>query len=474
MVLTARTAATNLLQEINMRASAITQVESIVGSEHTLTDEADLFLYSYDASFPEFRPDLVAFPRTAEQVSAIMALASEERVPVVPRGAGTGLSGGSVPLKGGIALGLSKMSRLLNVDPDNLTATAEPGLVNAHLQAALAPLGLFYPPDPASMKVCTLGGNVAEDAGGPKCFKYGVTRNYVLGLEAVLPNGGVLHTGGCVVKNTTGYDLTRLLVGSEGTLGIFTQMVLKLLPVPEGTRTMLALFDSLESASRTVGAIVAASIIPSALELMDNLLIRCAEDYTHVGLPEDAAALLLIEVDGADAGLDAQVEIIRRICDREGARELRVASSTEEVDALWLARRTVIGAAGRLRPSLVIQDVTVPRSALPEMVAKVEAISEMHGLPIGVLAHAGDGNLHPIVLFDGRDSEELRREKAVEKEIIAAALEMGGTLTGEHGIGISKLDYVDMQLGDQETTINKGLKALFDPHNILNPGKMVA
>jgi glycolate oxidase len=366
------------------------------------------------------------------------------------------------------------MNQVVSVDPDNLTATVEPGLVNAHLQAALAPLGLFYPPDPASMKVCTIGGNVAEDAGGPKCFKYGVTKNYILGLEAVLPNGKVLGTGGCVVKNTTGYDLTRLFVGSEGTLAIFTKMVLKLMPLPEGKRTMLALFDSLESASNTVGAIVAASIIPSALELMDNLLIRCAEDYVHVGLPIDAAAMLLIEVDGAEEGLDSQVEVIREVCEREGARELRVASSPSEVDTLWLARRTIIGAAGRLRPSLIIQDVTVPRSALPPMVATVGEISERYGLPIGVLAHAGDGNLHPIVLFDGRDPEELRREKAVEKEIIAAALELGGTLTGEHGIGISKLDYVGMQLGDQETAINRGLKGLFDPQNILNPGKMVA
>ena len=456
-----------------MRTSVIGHLESIVGNGNLLTEDADLFLYSHDASFAEFRPDVVAFPRTTEAVSQIMALASEEMVPVVPRGAGTGLSGGSVPLKGGIALCLSKMNQVVSIDADNLTATVEPGLINAHLQAALASYGLFYPPDPASMKVCTLGGNVAEDAGGPKCFKYGVTKNYVLGLEVVLPNGEVIHTGGCVVKNTTGYDLTRLLIGSEGTLGIFTKMVLKLLPLPESTRTMLALFDSLEAASRTVSAIVAASIIPSALEMMDNLLIRCAEDYVHVGLPTDAAALLLIEVDGAEAALDAQVEVIRQICEREGTRELRVATSASAVDALWLARRTVIGAAGRLRPSLIIQDVTVPRSALPAMVSKIGEVSQRYDLPIGVLAHAGDGNLHPIILFDGRNAEELKREKEVEKEIFAAALELDGTLTGEHGIGIAKLDYLPMQLGAQETAINRGLKALFDPQNILNPGKMV-
>ena len=457
-----------------MRASVIQHLESIVGAGNVLTEDADLFLYSYDASFPEFQPEVVAFPHTTEDVSRIMALASEESIPVVPRGAGTGLSGGSVPLKGGIALGLSKMNQLIDIDTDNLSATVEPGLVNAHLQAALAPYDLFYPPDPASMKVCTLGGNVAEDAGGPKCFKYGVTKNYVLGLEVVLPSGAVIHTGGCVVKNTTGYDLTRLVVGSEGTLGIVTQMVLRLMPLPESKRTMLALFDTLETASSTVSAIVSAGIIPSALEMMDNLLIRCAEDYVHVGLPTDAAALLLIELDGADAALDAQVETVRQVCQAEGARELRVATSVSEVDALWLARRTVIGAAGRLRPSLILQDVTVPRSALPEMVSRTAEISQKYDLPIGVLAHAGDGNLHPIILFDARNADELVREHEVEQEIFAAALELGGTLTGEHGIGLSKLEYVPLQMNAEEVAINRGLKALFDPQNILNPGKMVA
>jgi glycolate oxidase len=277
-----------------------------------------------------------------------------------------------------------------------------------------------------------------------------------------------------VIKNTTGYDLTRLFVGSEGTLGIVTRMVLRLLPVPEAKRTMLALFDSLETASRTVSAIVSAGIIPSALEMMDNLLIQCAEDYTHAGLPKDAAALLLIEVDGPDAALDAQVDVVRGICQREGVRELRVATSAAEVDTLWLARRTVIGAAGRLRPSLILQDVTVPRSALPEMVREIGAISRKYELPIGVLAHAGDGNLHPIILFDARRPDELKREKALEHELFNAALALDGTLTGEHGIGLAKLDYVSLQLNAAEVAVNRGVKAVFDPENILNPGKMVA
>jgi glycolate oxidase len=457
-----------------MRRTAIEQLATIVGQEHILDGEADLLTYAYDASLPEFRPDVVALPGSAEEVSRVLALAAQERIPIVPRGAGTGLSGGSLPLHGGIVLCLNRMRRLLSVDTANLTATVEPGLVNAHLQAALARHGLFYPPDPASMKVCTLGGNVAEDAGGPKCFKYGVTRNYVLGLEVVLANGDVIQTGGSVVKNATGYDLTRLFVGSEGTLGIVTQMTLRLLPLPQGKRTMLALFNALDTASRAVGAIVEAGIVPSALEMMDNLLIRCAEDFVHVGLPTGAAALLLIEVDGAEEGLDAQVQQIRAICREEGVSEFRAARSPAEVDALWLARRTVIGAAGRVRPSLVLQDVTVPRSALPAMVARTQQVSQQYGLPVGVLAHAGDGNLHPITLFDARDPDELRREKEIERELFAAALESGGTLTGEHGVGFCKRDYVPLQLRQRELALNAGIKALFDPEGILNPGKIIA
>jgi glycolate oxidase len=323
------------------------------------------------------------------------------------------------------------------------------------------------------MKVCTLGGNVAADAGGPKCFKYGVTRNYVLGLEVVLPDGQVIHTGGSVVKNTTGYDLTRLFVGSEGTLGVVTKITLRLLPLPEGKRTMLAVFDSLEAASRTVGAIVSAGIVPSALEMMDNLLIQCAEDYVQVGLPKDAAAMLLIEVDGPNEGLDAQAETIKRVCREIGVRDVKLAASLEEADRLWLARRTVIGAAGRLRPSLVLQDVTVPRTQLPEIVRRVVEISEKHELPIGVLAHAGDGNLHPLLLFDARNPDELRREEEAEKEIFAAALELNGTITGEHGIGLTKLAYLPWEFEPPVMEITRRLKATFDPQNILNPGKIV-
>ena len=457
-----------------MNPSVIQRLEGIVGKENLMTQDEDLYLFRYDASLPESQPDAVAFPRTTEATSRIMALASEEGIPVAPRGAGTGLSGGSVPVYGGIALCMSKMNRILNIDSDNLVAEVESGLINAHLQAAAAPHNLFYPPDPASMKVCTLGGNVASDAGGPKCFKYGVTKNYILGLEVVLPDGEAIHTGGCVVKNTTGYDLTRLFVGSEGTLGIVTKIILRLMPIPEGKRTMLVLFDSLDAASRTVSAIVSAGIVPSALEMMDNLLIRCAEDFVHIGLPTDAAALLLIEVDGPEGGLQSQVDAIEKVCREIGVRDWRVASSAAETDALWLARRTIIGAAGRLRPSLVLQDVTVPRTKLPEMVARTVAVSKKYDLPIGVLAHAGDGNLHPLMLFDARNPGELEREKAAEKEIFTAALELNGTLTGEHGVGLTKRDYLSWQLSPREVAANRGIKDFFDPKHIMNPGKIMA
>ncbi len=456
-----------------MRQSLIRELESIVGEGNVLSDEIDLTLYSYDASFPESKPDVVVFPCSAEEISRIMALASAEGIPVIPRGAGTGLSGGAVPVKGGIVLSLTKMNRVLKIDTENLVVEAEPGVVNSHLQIALAPHGLFYPPDPASMKVCTLGGNVAENAGGPRCLKYGVTKDYVLGLEVVLPDGEIIHTGGQVIKNTSGYDLTRLFVGSEGTLGIITRMTLRVLPLPEAKKTMLAIFDSLEAASRTVSAIIAAGIIPTTLELMDNLLIRCAEDFTHVGLPTDAEALLLIEVDGPKEALPPQVQAIENICHKEGVREVKLATSAAEVDRLWLGRRAGIGAAARVRPSLVLQDVTVPRSLLPEMVSRIVEVSRKVGLPIGVLAHAGDGNLHPLILFDSRIPGELEKVHQAEREIFASALELGGTLTGEHGIGLTKREYFSWQFSPKETEVTRSIKKAFDPMNILNPGKIL-
>jgi glycolate oxidase len=451
----------------------ISELDRIVGQEGLLTLPEDMIVYGYDATLPEYPPDAVVIPRTSQQVSEVLRIAGGDGIPVVPRGAGTGLSGGSIPVTGGIVLSLARMRDIVEIDAQNLIARVQPGVVNADFQTTLIPLGLFYPPDPASMKVCTLGGNVAMSAGGPRCLKYGGTKDYVLGLEVVLADGEVIHTGGRTVKNTTGYDLTHLFVGSEGTLGVITEITLRLVPPPEAKRTMLAIFDELDDASHTVSAIVGEGILPTTLEMMDNLLIQCAEDFTGAGLPRDAAAILLIEVDGFEEALERQVRTIERVCTSLGVREVRVATTAQEVDNLWLARRTIIGAVARHRPSMVLQDVTVPPSQLPEMVSLVVSIGQKYDLPIGVLAHAGDGNLHPLILFDQRDEVQLARERKAEAEIFAASLELGGTLTGEHGIGLTKRKYLPQALNPREIALTQGLKTLLDPHGILNPGKIV-
>ncbi|MCL4535928.1 MAG: FAD-binding protein [Bacteroidetes bacterium] len=461
------------VQTATVNKQIVDQLREIVGASEVLTAEEDLAMYAYDATLPEARPDVVVFPRTAQQVSDIMKLASAHKIPVIPRGAGTNLSGGTIALKGGITIALARMQRIIEIDTNNLTATVEPGLVNAEFQAALAPLKLFYPPDPASMNVCTMGGNVAENSGGPKCLKYGVTRDYVLGLEVVLANGDVINTGGRVMKNVTGYDLTRLFVGSEGTLGIITKITVRLLPAVEAKRTMLAIFNDVVDAGSTVSAIIAAGIIPTTLELMDNLLINAAEDFAHAGLPRDADAVLLIEVDGYNECLDRQVEAIQEICDANHAREVRLATTAEEVDKLWVARRTVIGAVARIRPTYDLQDVTVPRSELPKAIKAMQEISKKYNIPIGVLAHAGDGNFHPLMMFDQRDPDELERVEHARKEIFERALELSGTLSGEHGIGNAKRDYLPYEYSPAMMRVTKGIKQFFDPDNILNPNKVV-
>ncbi len=454
-------------------STVVEELRRIVGAGGVLTSREDLSLYSYDATLPEFQPEVVVFATTAEQVVKIMRLASARQIPIVPRGAGTSLSGGPLPLLGGIALALARMNKIVELDKDNLVATVEPGIVNADFQNALLPMGLMYPPDPASMNVCTLGGNVAMCSGGPRCLKYGVTRDYVLGLEVVLASGEVIHPGGRCVKDVSGYDLTRLFVGSEGTLGVITKITVRLMPQPEGKKTMLAVFDAVEDAGKAVSDIIAHGIVPTTLELMDNLLIQCAEDFTHVGLPRDAEAILLIEVDGAVEPLERQMQQIEAVCRQNRVKEMRRATNPKEVEDLWRARRTVIGAVARLRPSYDLQDITVPRSELPKIIAAIRDISKRYDLPIGVLAHAGDGNLHPLTLFDRRNEDEVRRVHELQREIFQRALELRGTLSGEHGIGLSKRAFLSMQYNPTEIGLFKGLKRLFDPQNILNPHKIL-
>ncbi len=454
-------------------SAIIEELRNIVGSKNILSKKDECFDYGYDATLREYAPDAVVFPSSAEEIAEIMKLANKEMIYVISRGAGTNLSGGTLPHKGGIILSLARMNRVLEIDTKNNLAVVEPGLVNNDFQEILAPYGYYYSPDPASMKVCTIGGNVAENAGGPRCLKYGVTRDYIRGLEVVLPSGEIIVTGSKNKLTNDGYDLTKLMLASEGILGVFTKIIVSITPNWEAKKTMLCSYDKIEDASKTVANIVGEGIIPTTLELMDNLLINCAEDHTNVGLPRDAAAILLIEVDGYKEDLPGQVETIRQVCNKNNVREFKVAENAAEVDQLWVARRTVIGAVARKRPSYSLQDVTVPRNQMPAIVNKIVEISAKFDLPIGVLAHAGDGNLHPLVLFDERDEIEVQKVHEAEGEICKAALELGGTLSGEHGIGILKLPYLEWEFSKASIDLMKGIKKLFDPNNILNPGKVV-
>jgi glycolate oxidase len=447
-------------------------IKNIVGKENVLEDKETRICYSYDATNLKYLPDLIVYPFTREQISAILKLANETRFPVIPRGAGTGFTGGTLPVEGGVVLVLTKMNRILQIDTENLVAVVEPGVVTYHLQQEVEKIGLFYPPDPASLKSSTIGGNVAECAGGPRAVKYGVTKDYVLGLEVVLPTGEIITTGVQTVKSVVGYDLTKLLVGSEGTLGIITKIILRLLPLPKAKRTMLAIFPTIEAAATTVSQIISSRIIPTTLEFMDNATIRCVEDYLHMGLPVEAGALLIIEVDGVPEAIAQDVQEIQRTCLANQALEMKVAKDEREADELWKARRSVSTAVVKINPTKVNEDITVPRSRVPDILRQVEAIAKRHNLIIVNFGHAGDGNIHVNVLIDRRRPGEEERAHMAVKEIFEATLKLGGTLSGEHGIGITKAPYVSMELGDLGLEVMKRIKKAFDPNNILNPGKI--
>jgi glycolate oxidase len=444
----------------------------ILGKENVLDAQEDLLCYSYDSTpLVDHLPDLVVKPGTTEEVQAVVRLANQHQIPVVPRGSGSNLSGGTVPIQGGIVLVTNRLNHILEIDHDNLTATVEAGVITGVFAAAVEAEGLFYPPDPGSMRISTLGGNIAENAGGPRAFKYGVTRDFVMGLEVVLPNGELLQTGNKCVKNVAGYDLTRLMVGSEGTLGIITKAMMKLLPLPKSKKTLLVYFNQIEEAARAVSQIVKEGIIPTTLELMDNVTIRCVEDYAHVGLPLDVDAVLLIEVDGDASSVEAQAESVRAVCNGCGARETYVAANDEEGYRLAEARRTALSALARSRPTTVLEDATVPRSHLPEMVAEVRRIAQKYDLRIGTFGHAGDGNLHPTILTDERDQEEMARVHQAVDEIFAAALKLGGSVTGEHGVGLAKSRFLKHQIGQSGVDVMLRIKQALDPGCLLNPGK---
>ncbi len=457
-----------------MDKQLIRQLQRIMGREGVLTTPEELAVYGYDGTFEDHAPDLVVLPRTTEQVSQIVRLAGERRLPIVPRGMGSGLAAASVPFQGGISLCLTRMNRILEIDEVDRTTRVEAGVVTADLQTEVEKRGLFYPPDPSSIRHSTIGGNIACNAGGPRCLKYGVTGDYVMGLTAVLADGRVLRTGSKCIKDVVGYDLTALLTGSEGTLAVITEALLRLVAKPRFTRTALAEFKSLDDAARTVNAILAAGIVPAALELMDETAIACIEASMHLGLALDVEASLIIETDGSDEpAVVREVEAAAAICRETGARAVKVAQSESERNNLWKARRSMSPALARRAPNKLGEDITVPRAAIPEAIRRLKAISAAHGLPIVVFGHAGDGNLHPNILFDKRDPQQWATVERMVAEEFSLALDLGGTLSGEHGVGVLKRPYMPQALGPLSIEIQKRIKQALDPLNILNPGKVL-
>ena len=435
------------------------------------TDKEELFCYGFDASSEKGTPAAVVKPVNTEEVSQVAQFAFNNNTPIVPRGAGTGMTGGAVPLKDTVVLSLEGLNRIIEIDEKDMVAVVEPGVINAHLQDKLEDAGLFYPPDPASMKFCTLGGNVAENAGGPRAIKYGVTKDYVLGLETVLPDGRVLMTGGRTYKGVVGYDLTRLLVGSEGTLGIITKIILKVLPIPEETITLLCTFQKLEDAAQAISRITSLSIIPRTLEFMDHESISAVENYKPFGLPRDAEALLLIEVDGPHSAVSEDADKVASACSSLGG-SVSIAGDMFSKQRIWEARRAISPALYHIRPTKINEDIVVPRSRIPEMLKTLRDIAERHNLIIANFGHAGDGNIHVNVMTDKADEEEYRRAKDSIREIFDATLKLGGTISGEHGVGLTKKQYVGMELPEVSIEIMRGIKKVFDPKGILNPGKI--
>lgn len=451
------------------------ELEETISKENLLNSPEELYCYSYDAtalSDNPYIPDIVVLPETIEDIQAIMRIAYKHSMPATARGAGTNLSGGCVPVNGGLVIHLSKMDKILSIDTENLVCVVQPGVVTETLQKEVEKRGLFFPPDPASLRVSTIGGNIAESSSGPRCLKYGGVKDYVLGLKVVLADGSLVETGGVTVKNVTGYNLTQLFVGSEGTLGIVCEAILKLIPYPEYKKTMLAIFDDIEVAAKTVSAIISNKIIPTTLELLDKNTMQTIEKFQPTGLPVDAEASLLIEVDGFKESVEIQATRIIEICKQMGVTNFKIAQNHEESEKLWFARRSAFAAVARLKPNVIVEDATVPRSKIPEMIKKIRVIASKYNLTVCLMGHAGDGNLHPNFSCDMRDEDEVQRlEKAVE-EIFMAAIELGGTLSGEHGIGIAKSKFLNKILSAPTIDLMKKVKETFDPKGILNPGKV--
>jgi glycolate dehydrogenase FAD-linked subunit len=444
----------------------------LVGTDAVLWQPEDLMLYEYDALSSLRQPDAVAFPTTTDQVVAIVRLAAREKMPVIARGAGTGLSGGAVMPEGGILVGFSRMKKILEIDLENQRARVQPGVVNLDLSLAVSDQGYFYAPDPSSQKACTLGGNVAENSGGPHTLAYGVTTNHVLGLEVVLPNGEVIHTG-ATHCGRPGYDLTGLIVGSEGTLGIVTEIIVRLMRKPEAVKTLLAVYDRVFDATRTVATITARGITPAALEMMDGFTLRAVEDATHAGYPKDSAAVLLIEIEGLREGVEEEADQIESVCRENHARNVRRAKTNEERELLWRGRKNAFGAMGRISPSFYVQDGVIPRTRLPEMLEFIAAVEQSYELKIGNIFHAGDGNLHPLIMFDSRDEGQHQRVLKAATEIMKKCVEMGGSITGEHGVGMEKNELMPLIFSPDDLDAMRKVKSVFNPEGTFNPAKLL-
>ena len=449
----------------------ITDLKAIVGDMYVVHDPEDLLVFEYDGSVDRGLPIVVVLPSSTEEVSQIVKAAVRHGMPVVARGAGTGLSGGAVAQQGGVVIALTRMTRVLEIDAENRLAVVEPGVVNIDLSHDASRYGLYYAPDPSSQKVCTIGGNVAENSGGPHCLAYGVTTNHVLGMEVVLADGSVTWLGGRT-REAPGYDLRGILIGSEGTLAIATKIVVRLLPQPEAVRTLLAVFPRLEDASSAVSGIIAAGIVPAALEMMDHLCIQAAEAAVHAGYPEDAGAILLVEVDGLREAVEEETAEVEEVCRRYDPIEIRTAEDESERERLWAGRKGVLGALGRLAPNYYLVDGTIPRTRLLEVLTKITEVSERSGLPIANLLHAGDGNLHPSVLFDERKPGDTRRALDAGGEILKLCVEAGGVLSGEHGIGLEKQEYMPLMFTDDDMNAMAGLRPAFAAGDTFNPGKI--
>ena len=453
--------------------STLTQLIDKLGAKNVISEKEDLLVLGYDAT-PGLNhtPDVVVYPTSTEAVQAALEIARESKLPITPRGSGTGLSGGSIAARGGMVLCLNRMDKILEIDEENLTATAQAGVITLDLANAVAEKGLYYPPDPASQKISTIGGNVMEDSGGLRCLKYGVTGDYIMALQCVLPDGTIITTGGKSVKDVAGYSFKDLLISSEGTLAIITEVTVRLIPPPQDKRTMLAYFDDIKTAGKAVSSIIAAKIIPSTMEIMDKTTINCVEDYVKIGLPREMAALLLIEVDGHPAVVEEDSAKVIEVLNQVGAAKVSLAKTDEEALELATARRFALSAMARVSPSTLMEDATVPRSFMPQTFAEIEQLAKKYNLTVGTFGHAGDGNLHPTVLCDERDADQMKRAHAFFDDLYAKVLEWGGTVSGEHGIGIAKKDYLARQIGPGGVAVMKRIKDAFDPDGILNPGKI--